>query len=163
MDSSNGYNKETGGSKNKHMSEEIRIYLSKIKKGKYTGDKNPMYGVHLKVSDEKKRLLSERFSGDKNPMYGVHRKISDEEKRRASERFSGRDNPFFGKKHTEEAKRKMRNNEARNKKVMCIETNVKYGSINEASRETGIIASSIGKCCWGKQHTAGTFHWVFVA
>lgn len=96
-------------------------------------------------------------------MYGVHRKISDEEKRRASARFAGANNPFFGKKHTEESKMKMRNNTKRNKKVICVETGIRYKSINEAERKTGIIASSIGKYCSGRQHTAGSFHWAFVA
>lgn len=44
-------------------------------------------------------------------------------------------------------------------KVWCIETNMLYGSIKEASIDIGIDNSSIGKVIKGKQMTAGGFHW----
>ena len=43
--------------------------------------------------------------------------------------------------------------------VRCIETEVVYLSQSEASRQTGIAASSISACCRGKRKTAGGFHW----
>ena len=44
-------------------------------------------------------------------------------------------------------------------KVLCLETNVLYDSIKEASVDTGIDNSSIGKVIKGKKITAGGFHW----
>lgn len=48
------------------------------------------------------------------------------------------------------------------KKVICIETNVTYESIREASRQTGIHQWSISNCCNGKRNTAGGCHWKFI-
>ena len=44
----------------------------------------------------------------------------------------------------------------------CVETNIEYGSILEAMRETGVDSTSISRCCRGKQKTAGGYHWVYV-
>ena len=43
--------------------------------------------------------------------------------------------------------------------VICLETNKIYKSYKEASRDTGADASSISRCCNGKQKTAGGKHW----
>lgn len=48
------------------------------------------------------------------------------------------------------------------KPVKCIETNKTYESAREASRQTGIHYSNIGKVCSGKQKTAGGYHWCFI-
>lgn len=45
--------------------------------------------------------------------------------------------------------------ESRGKKVRCIETGIVYASIMDVQRETGINQSSVGKCCLGKQNSAG--------
>ena len=66
----------------------------------------------------------------------------------------------LGKKWKEEhkeecianAKRMAENNK---KKVLCITTNIIYNSIKEASEQTGVCASNIGRCCNGKCKSAG--------
>ena len=163
MNRRKGYNLETGGNSNKRMSEDSRLKMSKAKKGMYVGEKNPMYGVHLKHTEEWKQKMSSRNSGSGNPMYGIHLKISEERKKKMSEQFSGAGNPFYGKEHYQEAKEKMRKNNKRKKSVLCIETGTIYESACDAGRNTGIISDSINKCCNGKQHTAGGYHWVFVS
>jgi len=45
---------------------------------------------------------------------------------------------------------------------MCIETQQSYYGLREASRQTGIDASGIGKVCQGKAKTAGGFHWQYI-
>ena len=45
-DGDKGYNNESGGNKNKRMSEEARRKMSLAKQGMYIGKDNPMYGVH---------------------------------------------------------------------------------------------------------------------
>ena len=65
-------------------------------------------------------------------------------------------NPMFGN-------HKSRN---RNKKVLCIETNILYDSIHNASVLTGINEGSIGACCRNKQlytldNDDNKYHWQF--
>ncbi len=156
-----GYNKESGGCLNKTMSDESKHKMSVKKQGMYRGSENPMYGVHLVVSDETKKKLSQRFSGTGNPMYGVHLQKTDEEKIRMSERVRGELNPFFGQHHSEETKRKMRSANKRKKPVMCEETGIVYDSSCEVERQLGYDAAHINACCNHKAHTAYGYHWKF--
>lgn len=137
MNRAKGYNLESGGNRNKHMSEESRKKMSEAKIGMYDGEMNPMYGVHLKHTEEWKKDISERNSGEGNP--------------------------FYGHKHSQETKEKMRKSNERKKAVLCLETGIIYPSACEAYRQTGVFSDSINKCCNGKQNTAGHYHWKFVA
>jgi len=60
---------------------------------------------------------------------------------------TGKNNPFYGKKHTKEAKEKMRkaklNRYSGNQQKVIIINNVEFISINEASRQLKIPASTI--------------------
>lgn len=106
--------------KGKKMSEEFRKNQSIRMKGKYIGDKNPMWGKTItpehqakmkagrlakgvtaeqrerqrvaatNISDETRKKRSISLSGERNPMYGRRGVLA----------------PFFGHKHTEETKRK---------------------------------------------------------
>lgn len=55
--------------------------------------------------------------------------------------------------------RNKRVSRARSKTVICVETNIVYYSPVEVEQTLGIGASSIRKCCRGKLHTAGGYHW----
>lgn len=62
----------------------------------------------FKFSEESKRIMSEkakgRFAGSKNPMYGVHRKLTEEHKKKISENHkeqSGEMNWMYGKTYGE--------------------------------------------------------------
>lgn len=158
-DQNHGYNKEDGGSLNKHMSEEQKAKMRKAKEGMYIGENNPMYGVHLKCQEEKKKKLSEMFKGKKRPECA--RVISEEEKRVLSVRFSGSGNPFYGKHHSDETRKKVRESK-RNHPVLCVETGQEYISINEASKQTGIHSASISRAS-RSDRTAGGFHWKLIA
>lgn len=158
-----GYNLDNGGKRQKTISEETRQKMSLAKKGKYLGKNNPMYGVHCMHTNEWKQKMSERFSGKGNPMYGVHLEISEERKRQQSEIMKGSRNPFYGCKHSEETKRKMRENNKTKKAVLCIETETVFPSASEAYRQTGVYQDSITKCCRGTQCSAGGYHWKYVA
>lgn len=59
---------------------------------------------------------------------------------------------------------KMRENAKKTniKPVQCIETQMIYESAREASRQTGISYSGIGKVCKGRQNIAGGYHWRFI-
>ena len=68
-------------------------------------------------------------------------KWTDEQKLQRSKAYAGNKNPYYGKKHSEEVKHKMRYGNARNRAVVI--DGIKYESIHEASRQTGIAGSTI--------------------
>jgi group I intron endonuclease len=126
-----GFNSESGGNKNKQLSNEHRMKISL----KVAGRNNPMYGVCRKgkdapfygknLSDEAKEILSikakKRYKTHSKYINSeeaiIKRSISNTGKKRTDEfcnRMSeiakertGEKNPFYGKKHTEETKRKI--------------------------------------------------------
>ena len=104
-----GYNYETGGNKNKRLSEETKRKLSEAHKGKTIPEE-----IVRKISEanrgqtrseEIKKKLSEVKKGENNPFYG--KTHSEETKQKMSERMKGKNNPFYGKTHSEETKRKI--------------------------------------------------------
>lgn len=48
------------------------------------------------------------------------------------------------------------------KRVLCVELNKIFNSLQEAQKETAIDYSGISKCCHGRANTAGGYHWEFV-
>ena len=48
------------------------------------------------------------------------------------------------------------------KKVLCVETDVIYDSVNDAAASVSKAACSITSCCRGNQNTAGGYHWKYV-
>lgn len=161
MNRDKGYNFESGGSLNKVISDEVKEKMSKAKIGMYDGDKNPMFDVHLKHSDEWKEWASKRFSGTGNPMYGVHRKLSDEEKKQISDRTKGEKNPFYGQRHTDESRQKISQSKKKTR-VLCVETGIEYESSCAAMHDTGIHNGSILRAAKNNL-TAGGYHWKIVA
>lgn len=87
------------------------------------------------------------YSNSKN----IGRKMSEESKHKVSVANKG-------KKRTKE---QLLNN-SKNKKCKCVETNIVYFCIKDASRNTKIDASSILRCCKNAQKTAGGYHWEYV-
>lgn len=71
------------GSGNPMRNKETRNKMSETMKGKYTGENNPMYGVHH--SDESKKKMSEARKG----------------------KYTGENNSFYGKTHSEETRRRL--------------------------------------------------------
>ena len=128
---------------------EVRLKISMAKRGKYTGEKHPMYGKPVPL--ERRKRHSEIMKG----------------------RYSGRKNPFYGKTHSEEARAKMSNAHKGKTGAQCpnsikIVQLTKEGTIlkifdamQEAQRETGIWASNIQKCCKGKLKTTGGYKWMY--
>jgi len=110
--------------------------------------------------------LKQINQGQNNPFYGKHH--TDEVKEEQSLRVSGTNHPMFGRKHDEETIKKIK--EKRNQVVIQEKMNQiskelnsksvlqftlsgdflkEYSSIKEASIETGLSESIIGKCCRG--------------
>ena len=88
-------------------------------------------------------------------------------KLKGHEGLKGERNGMYGKNHTEETKKaisliKLKKSKYWNIKVLCIETNITYSNIYEASDKTGIPRMSIRDCCEGKYKTSHNYHWRFI-
>lgn len=86
-----------------NMSPESRLKISLAMKGKFVGEKNPMYGKHFKHTNEAKIKITntsigrkhsiksiEKMSGENNHMYGKHPIISEETKIKISKASQGK-------------------------------------------------------------------------
>lgn len=150
-----GYNIENGGYYSS-ICDETRQKISQAMKGKCVGEKHHAHGKMR--SEEHRRHLSEALKG---------KTIKEETRKKISESTKGEKSCHFGKHHTEETKRKISDalkgkpstRITHFKRVVCIETNVIYGSIPEASQKTGVRKSSIYACCNGNYKTAGGYKW----
>ena len=91
-----GYNLETGGSKNKHISNESRQKMSKKRIGK-------------KQSNETIKKRADAIKGEKHYLYG--KKMSPEMKDKLSKahegKYRGKDSPHYGKHRSDETKKKL--------------------------------------------------------
>lgn len=113
----------------KSVSPETKRKISESMKGKYIGDKHPMFGKHHSL--ESKRKMSDakkgKYIGEKHAMYGRHhsvesrRKISESKKgshhtpqtlQKMADSHKGDKNPFFGKCLSEEHKKRLSENHA---------------------------------------------------
>jgi hypothetical protein len=114
-----------------------------------------------------------RSNGYNLSMGGCIGTFNDETRAKMSESKKGENNSFFNKKHTDEAKQKMREwkkehyqkgTHPRAKKVRCVETGKIYSCSVEASEETGISRIHIGNVANKKygRKTAGGYHWEWV-
>jgi group I intron endonuclease len=179
-----GYNHGTGGecgALGAHHSQEARKRKSELMKEEYkTGKRVPaMKGKHL--SEETRRKLREAEKGANNHNYGKH--LSTEHKQRLSEALKGANSPNYGKHLSAETRNKLseahkgkkpsaecirksieanKGKPAQNrKKVLCIETNKVYDSMEEASKKTKANRSKISDVCRGIRKTAGGYHWKY--
>lgn len=94
----NGYNLETGGHKNKHLSEETKQIIRNIHLGKT-------------LPEETRRKMSISRKGKNNPIFGKPRSETTKQKisERAIERYKNKEkHPMFGKHHSETSLEKMR-------------------------------------------------------
>ena len=131
-----------------------------------------------KASQTTKDKMSQSRLGNQNAK-GSHWKMTEESKKKISQALKGKQN-CLGHKHTQETKDKIaesnRNRtvseETRRKiseankgktvkKVRCIDTNIIYNSMIEASEKTGVKQNGISHCCRGKQKTAGGYRWEY--
>lgn len=132
-----------------------------------TPKENVQHSIELDrfISEKKKKAIKQRWKN-----------MSQEKKEQNIERLKkiniGRTPWNKGKKglqkHTEEWKkqaseRMKKYNEKNMKKVLCVETNIIYNSLNEASRILNISQGNISMCLCGKRNIAGGYHWQYVS
>lgn len=129
---SKGYNKTFGGQENHFLSDETKRKISVKHKGKHLSEI-----AKKKLSKLKKGIPTNQIPWNKG------KKASKEVREKLSISHKGQIPP-------------------NRKKVLCIETNIIYDSIAEATRKTGIHNSAICLVCNGKRNSAGGFHWQFI-
>lgn len=127
--------------------------------------------------EETKKKISDTLKNKKNMVVNIssNRKLgkphNEETKQKISNSLKGRTDivrtktsNWIGKHHTEESKNKM--SESHKIKITQYDLNnniiQSFNSINEASIETGIDRTVIGKCCKGIRKTAGGFKWQYL-
>ena len=105
---------------------------------------------NYKQSEETKRKISLN-----NSRYWKYHKKSKEHIQKIAMTKKGMPSPFKGKHLTEEAKIK------KSKPCICVETNIVYYGLKEASIKTQVSYCNIYRCCNGKRKTAGGYHWQY--
>jgi group I intron endonuclease len=163
----NGYNIESGGNKNKHLSEETKQKLRESHLGKV-------------ASNETRKKMSESRTGEKNPMYGQTH--SEEARRKISEAKKGKPGyprtdyqkecarlANLGKEVSEETRKKISEANKGNiphnknlKQVYCIELNKVFENASSAGKELNIRSGNIIACCEHTRKTCGGCHWMYV-
>lgn len=152
-DSKYGYNISAGADGRGTVADSTRQLMSKLRKGKYAGSKNPNYGK--KHTEEARQKMSKaqkgRFVGEKSPLYGKH--PSEETRARMSK----------SRKESETVQIHIAQmNAAKAKRVLCVETGVIYPSARQAARETGFGQGNISSVCRGLYRQTNGFHWKYI-
>lgn len=89
-----GFNLKDGGGAKGRMSDRTKQLLSQLKKGKYIGEKNPMFGK----TGEKSPLFGRKHTEEtKRKMREARKNISDETRKKLVEANTGEKNPMYGK------------------------------------------------------------------
>lgn len=181
-----GYNvcKEANTTRGYKHTEETKTIMSEKRKlffqenpDALKGENNPCYGKLF--SQETKEKMSKSRMGNQNAK-GSRWTMTKEQKQKISRALKGKKN-CLGRKLSQETRDKIAESNRRriiseetkqkisnsnkgksSKKVLCVETNITYDSIQSASKAIQKDASSITKCCRGKQITCGGFHWQYV-
>lgn len=132
----NGYNIETGGNENKHLSKETKQKLSDSAKGRLSDPtKNPMYDKHHTYETKAKISASKKGKS-----------LSEETKKKLSLIRIG--HPGYNKNLTP---------------VYCVELDKIFSCASDAEKSLGINGTNILPCCrhdYGRK-TCGGYHWEF--
>ncbi len=172
-------NLKEAGSHGKH-SEETKEKQSRLRKGKYIGEKHPNFGK--KRSEEwcknQSELRKGTNTGNKNPMFGKTGVLAPCFGR------SGEKHPMFGKKHSDETKEKQKISHKglfsgekhpmfgrKGSKNSCSKPVLQFtkegifvkewDSLASVQRELSIYTSSLALVCANKRNHAGGFVWKY--
>jgi group I intron endonuclease len=161
-----GYNIESGGNLNKHLSETTKQKIREARFGR-------------RHSKETRQKMSQSKIGVNNNMYGKNH--SKESKRKMSESKKGKPGHQSSEKQKEAARRantgKIMSEATRTKiseankgnipvnknlnPVYCLELDKIFENSSSASKELKISSSNIIGCCEGKRKTCGGYHWMY--
>lgn len=174
----NGYNLNTGGNKNKHLSEETKHKLSLKRKGVPISEEHRQHILnsckpgYFKHTEETKRRISMSKIGHKGYYLGKH--LSKEHKLHISQGNKGKPKSKetclkISLKALERYKDK-ENIKKLKESLLKYTTTIdqysldgkfikRYIGLREAERQTGIDRCSISRVIKGKQKSAGCFLW----
>lgn len=161
-----GYNIESGGNKNKHLSDETKEKIKTSRIGK-------------KLSDDAKKKMSQSRIGANNGMYGKNhsdiskQKMSDSKKGKLGHRQTNYQKERarisnLGKAMSNETKNKIseanKGNVPHNKNlrpIFCIELNKVFENASSVSKELKINSGNVIACCEHIRKTCGGYHWMY--
>lgn len=109
-----------------------------------TGEEFPSIAQAARAYGISSTAIVNCAKGDTNTACGLHWKYKDEEYHKSA-RYEGR-----------------KNHPDMSRPVVCKETGVRYESLGEAERQTGILKTSIWRCAKGDAITTHGLHWGFV-
>lgn len=182
MNPAHGYNRESGGNKDKTISDETKKIWSDHRKGEGAA----MYGKHH--TEETKRKLSEARKGYRLPEASIRqmaetkrgshhtletrmkmsrtrkgKKLSPEHCASMSKARKGIVFSEEWKQHISEGRKGkyMGEENKYHKDIICIETGELFHGVNEAGRQKGVSATHISAACKGKRNVAGGLHWKY--
>lgn len=162
----NGYNIESGGNANKHLSDETKQKIREAHLG-------------VKASEETRRKMSESRMGEKNPMYGkMHSDVSRKKMSDAAKERPGHSpsedglerirRANIGKVLSETTKMKISKanqgnipHNKNNRSVYCVELNEVFENPSFASKKLNISSSNIIACCEHTRKTCGGYQWMY--
>ena len=135
-----GYNITKGGDSSSMDNEESRKKVSEANKGK-------------KHTEEHRKKISEVMKGHE---------ITEETRKRMSEAKKGKKRKPFSEEHKQKMSeaRKGENNPMATK-VYCVELDMVFNTVTEASKFVGCNKSNISVVLRGKQKTAKGYHWIY--
>ena len=141
-----GYNITKGGEGTngyKHT-EETRKNIGKIHKGKT-------------LSEETRKKLSEAMKGKNSPMKG--KTHTEETRKNISEAMKGKTLSEETRKKLSESHKGKNNPSA--KRIYCVELDMYFDTVTEASEYVGCHRSNISSVLIGNRKTAGGHHWIY--
>ena len=139
QDRNKGFNLTSGGDGIFNPSEETRRKI---------GIKSKIINTGRKHTEETKRKLSELHKGENNPQY--HKEKTEKQIASITE---------IGKRKKTDIQRQRMSKSAKKRKVLCIETNEEFDSMKEASEKMNICYTNLSSCIYGRNKTAGGYHW----
>lgn len=159
-----GYNILEGGNASNGLTSEMLEKMSTITKNLW---KDKDYRKHMKEVHQGKKFSEEtkKKMSENNAKYWQGKHLSKETKTKISKSRKGKPAWNRGTKgimKPNQTSFKKGEIHAITKQVQCIETGTIYKTINNASRQLNISATSIINVCKGKQITAGGYHWKYV-
>lgn len=139
-----GYNRTIGGDGGcttiGFSDEEMNEYKNKLKSKKHTEETKQKLREKVDIVKVKMNLEKARKKYAELIESGWRQNFSDETRKKMSKSGIGK----------------------RVKKVLCIETNITYDSMQEAAKLTNSSISKISLCCHGKRNKTNNFHWKFI-
>lgn len=150
-----GYNRTSGGERNKELSDETRALLSV----RLSGEGNPNYGKPR--SELTRKRIGDAQRGEKGNMFGKRHRP--ETLRKMSEARSGENAWCYGKKLSEAHRKALMVKKKKGigadhyeaRKTICLNTGMVFGSITLAAEYYGIKMKTLSNCLRGLYKTSG--------